>query len=228
MVGKIRPQKIIMPSELTSQKRQKRSKPVIQYNLRQIEDELLESLFPSENRKRLGIDYESKEANAVNQKSTVEEERTVESNSTMDGEVETPGRETPDLKSLPMREQRRILVKEVRAGRSDEAIGDRFDLSQWQVRNLRYKLGIKKDRGGNLRLVPPQTETNSNSNPALQSGGGSQGLDEVREGLRVAFGAEIESDDLATRLEGLANLVDTMGGTFEASVRIQQLADRSE
>ena len=28
-------------------------------------------------------------------------------------------------------------------------------MSQWQVRNLRYRLGIKKDRGGNVYLDSP-------------------------------------------------------------------------
>src|SRR5690606_39659379 len=67
----------------------------------------------------------------------------------------TPQRASEDFRSLPRSEQRRRLVALIEDGRSDEEIGRLFGMSQWQVRNLRYRLGIKKDRGGNVYLDSP-------------------------------------------------------------------------
>lgn len=64
-----------------------------------------------------------------------------------------------DFRSLPRSEQRRRLVALIEEGRSDEEIGHLFGMSQWQVRNLRYRLGIKKDRGGNVYLESPDRKS---------------------------------------------------------------------
>src|SRR5690554_3632595 len=63
-----------------------------------------------------------------------------------------------EFRNLPRHDQRRLLVTFIERGRSDEEIGRLIGLSQWQVRNLRYRLGIKKDRGGNVYLENPDRQ----------------------------------------------------------------------
>ena len=78
--------------------------------------------------------------------------------------VDTPSTTTKEeaqmdaeLKELSRAEQREVLIDLIRQGKSDEEIGEAFELSQWQVRNLRYRLGLKKDRGGNLYVEALRT-----------------------------------------------------------------------
>ena len=56
-------------------------------------------------------------------------------------------KEVPDLLQLPRVEQQRRLADLAAAGKNDEEIGNLFGLSQWQIRNLRYRLGVKKAAG---------------------------------------------------------------------------------
>jgi hypothetical protein len=105
--------------------------------------------------------------------------------------------------------QREILVRLLRAGESDAAIGARFRLSQWQVRNLRYRLGIRKDRGGNVHLAPraprPGGEAAAPVNVALQVTG--------------AF----EAGDLARRLLALGALFEAAPATYRVQLQIEQV-----
>lgn len=66
-----------------------------------------------------------------------------------------------NLQQLNDEKQREILLQMVKEGKSDEEMGELFGLTQWQVRNLRYKAGIKKDRGGNIHLISQSQRTST-------------------------------------------------------------------
>ena len=64
-----------------------------------------------------------------------------------------PARAAESLQGLPPARQRRVLVDMLRAGHTDRDIARIFALTQWQIRNLRYRLGIKRDRDGSVRVA---------------------------------------------------------------------------
>ncbi len=122
-----------MPSELTGEKRSSpRSGPVISYKLSDSLKESFSHFFSS------GSKGET----------SMQEKRDLE-------------KAVENLGELGKDEQRRVLVHMIRKGKTDEEIGEECGLTQWQVRNLRYKLGLKKDRGGNLHLEPPADDSGS-------------------------------------------------------------------
>jgi hypothetical protein len=103
--------------------------------------------------------------------------------------------------------QRQVLVQLLRAGESDAAIGARYRLSQWQVRNLRYRLGIRKDRGGNVHLQP--------------RGGRGQPA-EAAPTVALQIGGLFEAADLARRLLALGAMFESAPGTYRVRVHIEQ------
>jgi len=189
MVGKIRPRKIIMPSELTGKKRRRLSGPVITYKLSQ--------LLP-------GGGFDSLQ------------------------EVLKGGKEemvSPEsFANMSNKKQQAVLLDLVREGKSDVEIGEMLDMSQWQIRNLRYKLGIKKDRGGNVQLEP-LVETKSDSTGALVDLGP---LDEKEEeqthGLVLRVSGTYSATETAQRLQALASLVmiDADNMQYSLNIRLQE------
>ena len=88
----------------------------------------------------------------------------------------------------------------------DDKIGELFGLSQWQVRNLRYRLGIKKDRGGNVHLEPIRLRGADVADgvEALESGDG-------RPRLALTLEGEFSGATLASYLEGITGFVRAAG-----------------
>jgi hypothetical protein len=192
LVGKIRPRKIIMPSELTGNQRRKRlSGPVITYQLSQ----MVADSFPSSVRK------------------------------TLEG-VKEKMPSTESFTSMDSSEQQSILLELVREGKSDVEIGDMLDMSQWQVRNLRYKLGIKKDRGGNVQLEPLSAgnRTPSSLINLPQVGAGQELADR---GLVLRVSGTYTAREVAQRLKALASLVmvDSDSMQYHLSVTMTELAE---
>lgn len=111
-----------------------------------------------------------------------------------------------DFHRLSPQEQRQALLELVRDGRNDEEIGAMFGLSQWQVRNLRYRLGIKKDRGGNVHLEPIRLRGVEAPDPveALEAGEG-------RPRLALTLEGEFSGTTLAGYLEGITGFVGAAG-----------------
>ncbi|EKP94037.1 hypothetical protein ThesuDRAFT_01761 [Thermaerobacter subterraneus DSM 13965] len=115
-----------------------------------------------------------------------------------------PGR--VDFHRLSPQEQRQALLELVRDGRNDEEIGEMFGLSQWQVRNLRYRLGIKKDRGGNVHLEPIRMRGVEPSDPVVPFEAG-----EGRPRLALTLEGEFTGTTLASYLEGITSFVGAAG-----------------
>ena len=111
-----------------------------------------------------------------------------------------------DFQRLSPQEQRQALLELVRDGRNDEEIGAMFGLSQWQVRNLRYRLGIKKDRGGNVHLEPIRMRGVEAADPvdAFETGEG-------RPRLALTLEGEFSGTTLASYLEGITSFVGAAG-----------------
>jgi hypothetical protein len=103
--------------------------------------------------------------------------------------------------------QRQVLVQLLRAGESDAAIGARFRLSQWQVRNLRYRLGIRKDRGGNVHIAG--------------RGGRGQAV-EAAPTVALQLAGLFEAADLARRLLALGAMFEAAPVTYRVQVHIEQ------
>jgi hypothetical protein len=157
--GKVRPKKIIMPSELTgSERRSRLSGPTITYRAA--------NFSAAADKEGIPVDQE--------------------------------------LKELTRTEQREVLIDLIRQGKSDEEIGEAFDLSQWQVRNLRYRLGLKKDRGGNLYVEPPVG--GSAHQVGMEAGQAGAGP-ELQEGLVLSLRGQYQAVELSRRLEALRALV---------------------
>ena len=112
-----------------------------------------------------------------------------------------------DFHRLSPQEQRQALLELVRDGRNDEEIGAMFGMSQWQVRNLRYRLGIKKDRGGNVHLEPLRLRR------VAPVDGEPAGLDaeEGRPRLALTLEGEFDGSTLASYLEGITSFVGAAG-----------------
>lgn len=188
MVGKKRPGRIVMPSDLKGRGTKNRnSGPVVSYNLHDLDQELSDYFGVH------SLHLEGRER-------------------TLSDDLDVSNIDS--LKALSPEQQRRVLVDQVRKGKSDTEIGEAFGLSQWQVRNLRYKLGIKKDRGGNLRLVEPQVPVRYE---ASQSS--SNSWDDPA--LILTVNGEFDSASLADRLEGLAQLVRSLPVGTSLNVRLR-------
>lgn len=223
MVGKVRPRKIIMPSELTGLHRApRRSGPVITYSIDQLDPEQLRRLFPSFQI----VEVEFMEASLT--------ARTLEGGD--------PAREVggiaSELSSLNPRAQQTIMLDLIRQGKNDEEIGTAFGLSRWQVRNLRYRLGIKKDRGGNVYVESPVSrdprEVTGVSVPTSEAplagthtptadpgeGRGTAGLALTIQGIHTA-------QDLLRRVEALRGLLAASpeDRTYSFHVDLAELAD---
>jgi hypothetical protein len=112
------------------------------------------------------------------------------------------------LLGLSAGEQRQVLVDLLRAGKSDEEIGALFRMSQWQVRNLRYRLGIKKDRGGPVHVIG--------------SAGGSATAPERGAHFAVRIHGAFEGPSIARRLAALAALLEAAAGRYEVEVTVEQ------
>lgn len=123
-----------------------------------------------------------------------------------------------DLRSLPESQQRRVILEMVAAGHSDGEIGDRFALSAWQVRNLRYRLGVKKDRGGRIRAASgPEGMSRPLRLPRL---------DAASERLGVRMAGVFDADEAGSRLAALGGLLTASEGRYEVRVAVYQLGDR--
>lgn len=116
----------------------------------------------------------------------------------------TPAAGQEDFRNLPRSEQHRRLVALIEQGRSDEEIGNMFRMSQWQVRNLRYRLGIKKDRGGNIYLETPGRSTRGAGQAGIVSARGSVNTPP----FAVALHGVYPGTALSQRLEGLRSLLE--------------------
>ena len=111
-----------------------------------------------------------------------------------------------DFRSLPRTEQRRRLVTLIEQGRSDEEIGRMFGMSQWQVRNLRYRLGIKKDRGGNVYLDSPDRPGAGRG--AAQGPGAPAANPATAAPFTLALHGVYAGEALSRRLDGLRGLLE--------------------
>jgi len=130
------------------------------------------------------------------------------------------------LKNLSRVEQRDTLIELIRQGKSDEEIGDAFDLSQWQVRNLRYRLGLKKDRGGNLYVEPPVSGAPSERMGEIDAMG--HGL--CQDGLVLSIRGGYQAVELSRRLEALRALVmsDSSNKRYELVLELVEQLDEEE
>jgi len=189
MVGKKRPKKVIMPSDLTGNVRAPRkSGPVISYIL---SDEA--AVWPPGKRKGEPMEMVRAEQFA----------------------------------SYDNTEQRSVLLDLVRQGKSDTEIGEQLGMSQWQIRNLRYKLGIKKDRGGNVQLDPisGKNEAPPDGTRGLLSLLPAKASEGITSGMAVKLAGEYSGQELATRLRALSSLVGAQqGGSYQLSLSLIEVA----
>src|SRR5690606_16276167 len=126
-----------------------------------------------------------------------------------------------EFRALAPHEQRRILVSLIERGRSDEEIGKLLGMSQWQVRNLRYRLGIKKDRGGNVYLEAPDRSGTGRSIGAPAS----EWMERDRQAENAPFTlilhGTFKGEQVARRLEGLRALFENADPDRAYRVHIQ-------
>ena len=160
-----------------------------------------------------------------------------------EGAPAAPGRRVPGLKDWTPGRQRRALLDLLRAGKTDVEIGARFALTQWQVRNLRYRLGIKKDRGGRLQggtaartalpggaeavdrggqavaQAPARQDAVARPEPVVQGRGG------LGEGERmgVRIGGRFDAAEAGRRLTALGGLLGASTGRYELRVFVRQV-----
>ncbi len=145
-------------------------------------------------------------------------------------EVKLEAMNSEKFTTLGPQRQQSALLEWVRDGKSDSEIGDMLDMSQWQVRNLRYKLGIKKDRGGNVQIEPftarggdPAASLVSLAPPGADGNASDRGLV-----LRVSgtYGAK----EVSQRLQALASLamVESSEMRYRITVSLQELPDPEE
>lgn len=123
------------------------------------------------------------------------------------------------FRGLPRHEQRRLLVNFIERGRSDEEIGRLIGLSQWQVRNLRYRLGIKKDRGGNVYLENPERHENRPATASLPGAAAAQSP------FSLVIRGTFQGEQLTSRLDGLRALFDAAGPGRRFRVHIELLEE---
>lgn len=127
-----------------------------------------------------------------------------------------------EFRTLTPHEQRHLLVSLIERGRSDEEIGQIIGLSQWQVRNLRYRLGIKKDRGGNVYLESPERQMGRTTTTTIP--GTSPGPSPFSLLIHGTFGGE----QLTRRLEGLRALFEATDSQRQFQVHIELTEVASE
>lgn len=138
----------------------------------------------------------------------------------MDGLAEAEHTEVEgqrDLRALPEQQQRRLILEMVAAGHSDGEIGGRFALSAWQVRNLRYRLGVKKDRRGRVRRAPAGQTRAAMRLPRL---------DTASERMGVRMAGIFEAEEAGSRLSALGGLLSSSEGRYELRVAVHQIGDR--
>lgn len=122
-----------------------------------------------------------------------------------------------EFRSLSKPDQRRMLIKHIEDGRSDEEIGNIYGLSQWQIRNLRYRLGIKKDRGGNIHIEPIEGRAGVGGTMAadlLRSFSSGEDL------FAMTMAGRMDSAEVARRLDGMRALFDSGDPEKQFEVRI--------
>ncbi|MFO7246508.1 MAG: hypothetical protein FWJ62_04585 [Thermaerobacter sp.] len=120
-----------------------------------------------------------------------------------------------DFRSLPRAEQRRRLVALIEGGRSDEEIGRLLGMSQWQVRNLRYRLGIKKDRGGNVYLESPDRKGGAAAGAARAAG------PDASAPFTLNLQGVYDAETLSRRLAGLRALLEAGAPERRYEVRLE-------
>ncbi len=128
-------------------------------------------------------------------------------------------RSATDILGLTEVQQRRLVLDMVRAGHSDQEIGACFSLTQWQVRNLRYRLGIKRPRGRHGLPAGASGQDHAPAGPRrmpLVSG----------ERLGVRMVGEFSGDEAGSRLTALGTLLAAAEGRFAIRVAVQQLGVR--
>lgn len=154
-----------------------------------------------------------------------------------DSEERMSGQEDQNLRGWTPGRQRRALLDLLRAGKTDLEIGERFALSQWQVRNLRYRLGIKKDRGGRVRIRRDARRPATLEREFAGPGSGPAGEDGVpatalrpasamaaeaeRMGIRLA--GRFDAAEAGRRLTALGGLLSASAGRFDVRVGVRQL-----
>ena len=144
--------------------------------------------------------------------------------------------QTANLRDLPPRRQRRVILDLLRAGKSDLEIGAQFALSQWQVRNLRYRLGLKKDRGG--RVAPAsrapgleQEITEVAGRIARSAAEASETrrrlprmpADDDAERMAVRLAGRFDAGEAGRRLSALGGLLGASEGRYEVRLAVRQL-----
>lgn len=141
------------------------------------------------------------------------------------------------LRDLPPRRQRRVILDLLRAGKSDTEIGAQFALSQWQVRNLRYRLGLKKDRGG--RVAAPATRAagleqelgavaGRIAQSATEASSARRRLprmpaDDDAERMAVRLAGRFDAGEAGRRLSALGGLLSASEGRYEVRLAVRQL-----
>ncbi len=186
MVSKIRPGRIIMPSELRGEKPGRRlSGPTVTYRCPR------------------GVG-----------------ESTVSPPGPARKEVNMQAMNSEKFATLGPQKQQSALLELVRDGKSDSEIGDMLDMSQWQIRNLRYKLGIKKDRGGNVQ-VEPFTARGGDPAVSLVSLGppGADG-DSSERGLVLRVSGTYGAREVSQRLQALASLALVESGDMRYRITV--------
>jgi len=152
-----------------------------------------------------------------------------------------------DFRALAPRHQRRLILEQLRAGRSDLEIGARLALSQWQVRNLRYRLGLKKDRGGHVSSEAARAaarrgdglERQLAAAAARVQRGAARVAARARRLPRVAVGdgagglalrlaGRLPAAEAGRRLVALGGLLAAAEGDCDLRVAVQQLQAPSE
>ncbi len=142
-----------------------------------------------------------------------------------------------NLKDLPARRQRRLILDLLRAGKSDMEIGERFSLSQWQVRNLRYRLGLKKDRGGRVagaatRSAALEQEIGEVASriarTAAEASTARRRLpripaEEDAERMMVRLAGRFDGADAGRRLAALGGLLGASEGRYEVRLAVRQM-----
>lgn len=128
-----------------------------------------------------------------------------------------PSPRAHEFRTLPRAQQRKLLIDMIEQGRNDEQIGEMLGLSQWQVRNLRYRLGIKKDRGGNLHLEPAEEPIRIGRAVPVAAAAAS----DAPAAFSLALNGTYRADQLARRFDGLRALFEAAGSERRYQVRIQ-------
>ncbi len=135
----------------------------------------------------------------------------------------TEGETAADLRAMAPNQQRRVILEMVRAGQSDTQIGARFELSPWQVRNLRYRLGVKKDRGGRVRRTAAgRTQAHSAATAGTMR---LPRLAAAVERMGVRMAGLFSAEEAGGRLTALGGLLSSSEGRYEVRVAIHQVAD---